>query len=79
MKAIINTEGLDVEMKCLICTNPFKTNKGCDGACRYDEELYNDIMNAIEDRITFVSTSGEQVNPCIDCQEFDCSDCNYWT
>ena len=39
----IDTEGLDEEIRCEMCRNPMRTNRGCDGNCKYDEKLYERI------------------------------------
>lgn len=50
----IETEGLDEEIRCIMCSNPMKTNRGCDGLCRYNEHLYHEIISVLENRITKV-------------------------
>lgn len=47
----IETEGLDEKIRCTMCTNPMRSDRGCDGSCQYDEKLYKQIMSIIEDRI----------------------------
>ncbi len=47
----IETEGLDEEIRCTMCTNPMRSDRGCDGSCQYDEKLYKQIMSIIKDRI----------------------------
>lgn len=34
-------------VRCAMCSNPNKSDRGCDGACSYDEKLYERIMKAI--------------------------------
>lgn len=50
----IETEGLDEEIRCIMCSNPMKTNSGCDGHCQYNEHLYHEIISVLENRITKV-------------------------
>jgi hypothetical protein len=48
----IDTEGLDVQIRCEMCRNPMHTNRGCDGHCKYDENLYERIIQILDKRIT---------------------------
>lgn len=50
--AAINTDGLDEEIRCEMCRNQMKTGRGCDGNCKYDEKLYEKIMQILNKRIT---------------------------
>ena len=47
----IDTDGLDEEIRCEMCKNPMHTSKGCDGNCKYDERLYERIMQILDKRI----------------------------
>ncbi len=47
----IETEGLDEEIRCLMCTNHMRSSRGCDGACQYDEHVYKEIMSALKRRM----------------------------
>ena len=51
-QAAIDTEGLDEEIRCEMCRNPMHTDRGCDGNCKYDEKLYEKIMQILDKRIT---------------------------
>lgn len=51
-RAAIDTEGLDAQIRCEMCRNPMHTNRGCDGHCKYDEKLYERIMQILDERIT---------------------------
>ena len=51
-RAAIDTEGLDVQIRCEMCRNPMHTDRGCDGHCKYDEKLYERIMQILDERIT---------------------------
>ena len=48
----IDTEGLDVQIRCEMCRNPMHTDRGCDGHCKYDEKLYERIIQILDKRIT---------------------------
>ena len=48
---VIDTEGLDEQIRCEMCRNPMHTNRGCDGNCKYDEKLYERIMQILGERI----------------------------
>jgi len=50
-QAAIDTEGLDVQIRCEMCRNPMRTDRGCDGNCKYDEKLYERIMQILGERI----------------------------
>lgn len=49
--ALIHTWGLDEEIRCIMCTNHMKSNRGCDGSCVVNKDMYNAVMDAIEKRI----------------------------
>lgn len=49
--ALINTNGLDEEIRCIMCTNSMKSDRGCDGSCVVDNDMYKAVMDAIEKRI----------------------------
>lgn len=44
----INTDGLEEAIRCAICENPIKSERGCDGSCQYDKELHEKIVEAVE-------------------------------
>ena len=50
-QAAIDTEGLDEQIRCEMCRNPLHTDRGCDGNCKYDEKLYERIMQILGERI----------------------------
>ena len=50
-QAAIDTDGLDEEIRCEMCKNPMHTDRGCDGNCKYDEKLYERIMQILDERI----------------------------
>jgi hypothetical protein len=49
--ALIHTEGLDEEIRCTMCTNSMKSDRGCDGNCVVNKDMYKAVMDAIEKRI----------------------------
>lgn len=49
--ALIHTEGLDEEIRCTMCTNYMKSDRGCDGSCVVDKNMYKAVIDAIEKRI----------------------------
>ena len=49
---LIDVVGLDEEIRCEMCRNPMHTNRGCDGHCKYDEKLYERIIQILDKRIT---------------------------
>lgn len=48
---VIDTLGIEEEIRCTICKNQIKTDKGCDGNCKYDENLFRRITNLLNKRI----------------------------
>lgn len=47
----VDTEGLDEQIRCEMCRNPMRTDRGCDGNCQYDEKLYERIIQILDERI----------------------------
>jgi predicted ribosome quality control (RQC) complex YloA/Tae2 family protein len=37
----------DILIRCTICTNPIKSDRGCDGNCTYDERLFDKLMKQL--------------------------------
>lgn len=71
-QTVINTEGLEEEIRCLICTNPNHTDKGCDGNCSYNEKIYKNVVRAVENRLKKIPTDEDKFNEwCTDCKEYD--------
>ena len=46
--ALIHTEGLDEGIRCAMCTNHIKSDRGCDGGCVVDNNMYKAVMDVIE-------------------------------
>lgn len=46
----IHTQGLDEEIRCTMCTNPMRSDRGCDGGCMVDEDVYEKVMDIIRNR-----------------------------
>lgn len=47
----IHTQGLDEGIRCAMCTNSMKSNRGCDGGCVVNEGMYKEVMNTIKKHI----------------------------
>lgn len=47
----IHTQGLDEGIRCAMCTNSMKSDTGCDGGCRVDEDMYKKVMDTIRNHI----------------------------
>lgn len=43
----VNSQGLKEEIRCAMCINPMHNNRGCDGGCRYDEDMYKKVLDVI--------------------------------
>ncbi|WP_027438731.1 DUF551 domain-containing protein [Lachnospira multipara] len=52
----IHTQGLDEEIRCTMCTNSMKSDRGCDGGCMIDEDMYKKVMDIIRNRIVSSTT-----------------------
>lgn len=76
----IDTEGLYEEIRCEICRNPMHTNRGCDGNCKYDEKLYERIMQILDRRIKHVPSVQQEIIRCKDCKHKGTRNCvaNTW-
>ena len=48
---VLNTLGLEEELRCTMCTNRNKSDFGCDGLCQVDERLFKAIIDMIDSRI----------------------------
>lgn len=57
--ALIHTGGLDEGIRCAMCTNSIKSDRGCDGGCVVNNAMYKEVMDVIENHI--VDTSKEVV------------------
>ena len=47
MTKVVNPDGLEEGIRCAMCTNPMRSDKGCDGGCQYDEALYHRICEVV--------------------------------
>lgn len=66
---LIDVVGLDEEIRCEMCKNPMHTNRGCDGNCKYDEKLYERIMQILDERIKpLPSAQPEHYGDCTGCK-----------
>ena len=48
---VIHTQGLDEGIRCAMCTNSMKSDRGCDGGCVINEAMYKEVMNTIRNHI----------------------------
>lgn len=60
----IHTQGLDEGIRCAMCTNSMKSNRGCDGGCVVNEGMYREVMNTIEKHIVPPVTPTQRWIPC---------------
>ena len=49
MTKVVNPDVLEEGIRCAMCTNPMRSDSGCDGECQYDEELYKKICGVIRE------------------------------
>ena len=45
---LIHTQGLDEGIRCAMCTNTMKSDKGCDGGCVVDQKMYEKVLKVID-------------------------------
>ena len=69
-KRVIDVEGLDEQIRCEMCVNPMHTDRGCDGNCRYDENLYKRIMQTLDERIKPLPSAQPEIIRCKDCKHW---------
>ena len=69
-QAAIDTDGLDEEIRCEMCKNPMHTSKGCDGNCKYDERLYERIMQILDKRIKPLPSAQPEIIRCRNCKYY---------
>ena len=67
----IDDNGLDEEIRCEMCKNPMHTDRGCDGNCKYDEILYEKIIQILNKRITPLPSAQPEI--------IYCKKCKHWT
>ena len=49
LNIILVNDGVTEAVRCAMCNNPNKSDRGCDGACSYDDVLYKKIIDAIHE------------------------------
>ena len=69
-QSAIDVEGLDEQIRCEMCRNPMHTNRGCDGNCKYDEKLYERIMQILGERIKPLPSAEPEIIRCRDCKHY---------
>lgn len=47
----IHTQGLAEGIRCAMCTNSLKSDRGCDGGCVVNEDMHKEVMNTIKNHI----------------------------
>ena len=60
----IHTQGLDEGIRCAMCTNSMKSDRGCDGGCVVNEAMYKEVMNTIRNHIVPLVTPKPRWIPC---------------
>ena len=58
-------DGVSEAVRCAMCSNPNKSDRGCDGACSYDEKLYERIMKAIAESVADTPQTEETCERCV--------------
>ena len=52
---LIYANPLGEAIRCAMCTNPIKSDRGCDGGCKVDEQMYKKVMEAVNELIEEVN------------------------
>lgn len=79
-RVAIDAVGLDEEIRCEMCENPMHTDRGCDGNCKYDEILYEKIIQILNKRITPLTSTHLEIIRCKECVYADENyHCDYMT
>lgn len=65
----IHTQGLDEGIRCAMCTNSMKSDRGCDGGCVVNEAMYKEVMNTIRNHIVPPITPTRKKDVWIPCSE----------
>lgn len=45
--SLIHTAGLDEGIRCAMCTNSIKSDRGCDGNCVVNDKMYQKVTDVI--------------------------------
>lgn len=78
----IHTQGLAEGIRCAMCTNSIKSDRGCDGCCIVDEDMYKKVMDTIRNYIVPPATPKRKVGEWIKKNNdyfdwYECSECGY--
>ena len=78
----IHTQGLAEGIRCAMCTNSIKSDRGCDGGCIFDEDMYKNVVDTIRNYIvppaTPIRKVGEWIKKNNDYFDwYECSECGY--
>lgn len=78
----IHTQGLAEGIRCAMCTNSIKSDRGCDGGCIVDEDMYKKVVDTIRNHIvppaTPIRKVGEWIKKNNDYFDwYECSECGY--
>ena len=65
------TSDLIEEIRCAMCRNQMKTDRGCDGNCRVDENLYKAIIQILEKHLPSAQPEQHYDEWCTGCKEYD--------
>lgn len=78
----IHTQGLAEGIRCAMCTNSIKSDRGCDGGCIVDEDMYKKVVDTIRNHIVPPATPKRKVGEWIKKNNdyfdwYECSECGY--
>ena len=69
---LIHTGGLDEGIRCAMCTNSMKSDRGCDGGCVVNESMYKKVLGVVEEHMTEQESILDQIKAEIKMYEADC-------
>ena len=78
----IHTQGLAEGIRCAMCNNSIKSDRGCDGGCIVDEDMYKKVVDTIRNHIVPPATPKRKVGEWIKKNNdyfdwYECSECGY--
>ena len=59
---LVHTQGLDEGIYCAMCTNSIKSDRGCDGGCIVNKDMYQKVLDVIKHQTEEVKAYKPQTN-----------------
>lgn len=54
-------DGLYEAIRCCMCTNPMRSERGCDGCCYVDSKIYRNVCHVIDEFLTSAKIEAKPV------------------